>query len=87
MLLPPYNEKNAGQKQSLTRALSKGYPLVQVGYSQDGKVRIADGVNSTFRSVRKGERSTSDSTSLKELYQKWEQHPLLKNQFRKKFDG
>ena len=84
MMLPPYNEKNASHRQGITRVLGKGYPLVAVGY--DNKVRIADGVNSTFRSVIKGVSTTSDQSTLRELYQKWEQHPLLRNQFRKKFD-
>ena len=76
MFMPPYDRKSMGERQSLTRILSQDYPLVKVGSSQDGKVRIADGINTTFRALQKGLRVHLQAEDLKDLYAKWENTPL-----------
>jgi hypothetical protein len=71
-MLPPYKDKNAALLQSLSRTLSRDYPLVKVGTSQDGKVRIKDGVNTTFRVIEKGMHLHLSSPELKNIYALWE---------------
>ena len=86
-MLPPYNDKSASQRSSYSKVLSKQYPLVRVGNSADGKVRITEGVNTTFRMVRGGDPIVAESGDLKELYKKWESHPKMRNLYLKKYDG
>jgi hypothetical protein len=86
-MLAPYNEKSAGARISYSKVLSKQYPLVKVGESADGKVRITEGVNTTFRMVRGGDAIVSESAYLKEVYRQWETHPKMRNLYLKKFDG
>jgi hypothetical protein len=84
-LLPPYNSKTTGQRQSFSRTLSKSYPLAWVGNSKDGKVLIADGITCTFRSTVKNVQVTTEATPLKVLYRRWESHPALRSLYSPKF--
>jgi len=84
-MMAPYNSKSPSEIATIGRVLSIDYPTVKVGSSQDGKVRIADGITSNFRTTKKRVQMSSHSHTLKELYQKWESHPLLKNAYKPKF--
>jgi len=79
MNLLPYRDKDAGERQTLTRILSREYPLFKIDSSANSAINIPNGpgrfTTTTFRSTLRNKHKALTKDEAKELFHKWDTHP------------